>query len=174
MAPQLRRRWNSFGEVESWRAFYAPALAILASFGICPAARAQLRGCTAPAADSIIATDRNSFTNNSTLVPCHSLQLEDGLFASSEKRVHGFDAPETGVRFGLTNGTELRLNAPEYYHAYTGATGVGSGVADLSFGLKQALVVAKHFDLAAIVALSVPTGQSGVTSGGYDPTFQLT
>ncbi len=136
-------------------------------------AGAQLQGCNAPAPDSTIATDRNNFTNISTTVPCRSLQFETGLLASSEKRVHGFDAPETEVRFGLTNSTELRLNAPQFYHAYTGSTGVGSGVADVSFGLKQALVAASAFKLAAIVAVSIPTGQFGVTSGGYDPTFQL-
>ena len=158
------------------RAFFvafAEAAIVSAWPAIVPAALAQLRGCTAPTPANIIATDRNSFTNNATTVPCQSLQIETGLLASSEKRVHGFDAPETEVRLGVTNSTELRLNAPEYDHAYTGSTGVGSGVADVSFGLKQALIAANSFKLAALATLSVPSGQAGVTSGGYDPTVQL-
>jgi hypothetical protein len=53
-------------------------------------------------------------------------------------------------------------------------SGLRSGFGDMAFCLKQHLgPVPGDFDLAVIVAVSFPAGQSGVTSGGYDPFIKF-
>src|SRR5579863_10450167 len=90
--------------------------------------RARGQGCGSNAA-STIATDRPQITNSSIVVPCGSLQFENGFEQIGSAGHEGFDLPETSIRFGITNKTELRFAPPNYlYNDDTGsAFANGSG-----------------------------------------------
>jgi hypothetical protein len=102
------------------------------------------------------------------VVPLGALQLENGLQLSDDGGRNSFDLPETEIRYGLLQKTELRLNLPDYFHNLP-----ASGFADLTLGIKQQLGPLAGFDFSLIPSLSVPTGAAGVSSHGYDPGLQL-
>jgi hypothetical protein len=140
-------------------------------------ASAWLSGQNLPPATSIqpmITTDRPAVTASSIVVPSGSLVFENGFTETSNQGQQSFDFPETLVRFGLTSKTELRFTAPDYYQNFYTGTGFGTGLGDLSLGLKQQLITrATGFDASLIVSLSFPTGANSVSSHGYDPQFEL-
>jgi hypothetical protein len=69
------------------------------------------RGCGADA-QRPITTDRPQITNSSVVVPCGSLQFENGFEQAGSGGRQGFDLPEMSVRFGVTDQTELRFSVP--------------------------------------------------------------
>jgi len=48
-----------------------------------------------------IATDRPQVTNSSVVVPCGSLQFENGFQVTKNSGQHSPDFPETSIRFGV-------------------------------------------------------------------------
>jgi hypothetical protein len=123
--------------------------------------------------DSDITTDRPDVTEASTVVPAGSLQIENGLTWTSDHGRRIFDLSESLVRIGVSRGTELRVGVPDYLDGLSGRH-LTSGFGDASVGLKQQLgPLAGNFDLAAIVALTIPTGHRGITSGGFGPFIKL-
>jgi hypothetical protein len=132
-----------------------------------------LFGCMdAEADDSAIATDRPAVTDSSVVVPAGSLQFENGFSDTVSAGVETIDGPETLVRFGIASKTELRLTTPDYF-GVVGSPTVPAGFGDLEVGVKQQLGPAAGFDVSVVLSLSFPTGASGVTSGGYDPSIQI-
>jgi hypothetical protein len=119
--------------------------------------------CGAGAAGAI-ATDRPQVTSSSVVVPCGSLQFENGF----ERVQHGVDLPETSVRFGVPGKTELRLGVPNYFYFDNAASGFG----DMSIGFKTQLGPVRGFDVSVIPTLSLPSGANGISSHGYDPSVQ--
>jgi hypothetical protein len=102
------------------------------------------------------------------------LLFENGFTETGNQGQRSFDFPETLVRFGLTSSTELRFTAPDYFQNFNGANGFGSGLGDLSLGVKRQLTTTwKGFDASLVVALSFPTGANRISSHGYDPQFLL-
>lgn len=129
--------------------------------------------CGAHAQDPI-ATDRPQITSSSIVVPCGSLQFENGFQETGNAGQRTFDLPETSVRLGILRKTELRLGVPDYFWNQETTSGFGTGLGDLSIGFKQQIGPTKHgFDLSLIPSLSLPTGAKALTSHGYDPTVQL-
>jgi hypothetical protein len=121
-----------------------------------------------------IATDRPQITNSSVVVPCGSLQFENGFQGTSNGGQRGFDLPETAVRFGIAGKTELRFAAPDYFFNDDTASGFANGFGDLTVGLKQQLGPTRGgFDLSLIPSVSLPTGTNLISSHGYDPAVQL-
>lgn len=147
-------------------------LAVTAAVVTPPALRAA---CKPAAPDSTITTDRPTFANASTTVPCHTLQLETGLLESSDNGQRGFDLPEAILRFGLSDTTELRFGVPDYFQNYTAGSSPVTGLGDLTLGAKQQLHASstKGLNLALVAALSFPTGAQHVSSHGYDAAIQL-
>jgi hypothetical protein len=131
--------------------------------------RAQTCGADA---QSPLATDRPQVTNSSVVVPCGSLQFENGFQVAGTNGQHGPDFPETSIRFGVTVKTELRISVPNYFQNDAAASGA-DGFGDLSLGLKQQLGPVAGFDISLIPSLSLPTGANLISSHGYDPTVQL-
>ena len=129
--------------------------------------------CDQPAAGTVITTDRPSFTNSSTVVPCLSLQVENGLLESAIAGQRAWDLPETSLRLGLTNSTELRITVPDYLQNTNPGIGFKTGLGDLALGAKQQLGPLHHFDLSLIAYVTLPTGAHATSSGGYDPALQL-
>lgn len=129
-----------------------------------PAAWAQTTN--GGSASAMIATDRPAFTDSSAVVPKGEFQAENGLLDTGNQGHNIVDLPETLIRIGVGPGTELRFTAPDYYQ--------GSGFGDFAVGVKQQLLNgAGGFQVAAVVALSFPTGANAISSHGYDPSFQL-
>jgi hypothetical protein len=129
------------------------------------AAVATLDGQTA----SPIATDRPAITDSSVVIPRGSLQVENGVQATTSAGVRTIDGPESLVVFGLTDATELRFTVPDYLHAAS-----GSGLGDPALGIKQQIGHTQNgLDVSLVVSLTFPTGANAVSSHGYDPALQL-
>jgi hypothetical protein len=123
-----------------------------------------------------IATDRPQITSSSIVVPCGSLQLENGFAETANSGQYTFDLPETSVRLGVANKTELRFGVPDYFWNDQTASGFATGLGDLSIGFKQQFGPIKWldgFDLSLIPSLSMPTGAKAISSHGYDPSVQM-
>jgi hypothetical protein len=127
------------------------------------------------AADSVmtIATDRPAVTESSVVVPQGALQSENGMLVADSAGQYVLDLPESYVRYGLLEKTELRLGLPDYYHNLPVGNTTTSGFGDTSIGVKQQLGPVAGFDLSVIAYLSFPTGANRVSSHGYDPALQL-
>src|SRR5579872_5919723 len=134
---------------------------------------AQGQACGSQEA-GVIATDRPQVTSSSVVVPCGSLQLENGFLETGSGGQRSFDLPETSVRWGAAGKTELRLGVPDYFQNGPVPSGFANGWGDLSLGLKQQLGPTwGGFDLSLLPSISLPTGARRISSHGYDPGVQL-
>ena len=136
-----------------------------------PQASAQTCGANA---QSPISTGRPQISSSSIVVPCGSLQFENGFQETGNGGQQSYDLPETLIRFGIANKTELRLTAPDYFFNTSTASGLATGLGDLIVGFKQQIGPTRgRFNLSLIPSVSLPTGASAISSHGYDPTVQL-
>jgi hypothetical protein len=135
---------------------------------------AQAEKCGDHAADPI-ATDRPQITNSSIVVPCGSLQFENGFqLTTANGSQRGFDFPETLVRVGVAGKTELRMGVPDYFYNNVTSSGYTNGFDDLGLGFQQQLgPTVGGFDLSLIPSVSLPTGANRLSSHGYDPAIQM-
>jgi hypothetical protein len=124
-------------------------------------------------ASSTISTDRPQITSSSIVVPCGSLQFENGFQETSAGGRQTYDLPETSIRFGIARKTELRYMVPNYYWNLAAGSGAANGLGDMSLGFKQQLGPVKGFDVSIIPSVSFPTGANAISSHGYDPAVQL-
>ncbi len=145
---------------------------LVALLGGAMALQAQSHACGADA-QSTIATDRPQVTSSSIVVPCGSLQFENGFQETGTGGQRSFDFPETAVRFGVARKTELRFGVPNYFQNDDTTSGFASGFGDLSLGFKQQLGPVRGFDVSLIPSVSFPTGANAISSHGYDPTVQV-
>lgn len=122
---------------------------------------------------SEIVTDRPDVTEAATVVPQDSLQIENGFTQASDHGTGTLDLSESLIRYGLSDGTELRFGVPNAFFRDAGGQ-PASGFSDLSFGIKQQLgPLPGNFDVAVIAALSFPTGAKRESSHGFDPFIKL-
>jgi hypothetical protein len=153
-------------------------------FGICTSAgrfscaavllAAVVRASLAAADTEVtINTDRPAVTESSVVVPEAALQIENGLLATDAQGRYTLDFPESDLRYGLADKTELRLTLPDYYHNLPAANAATSGFGDVAVGVKQQLGPAGGFDVSLVAFLSLPTGAHAISSHGYDPGVQL-
>jgi hypothetical protein len=150
---------------------YSRVLLLLVAAGAL-ALQASAQRCGADA-QSTIATDRPQITNSSIVVPCGSLQFENGFQETANGGQWGSDFSETSVRFGVARKTELRFGVPDYFHKDDTASGFASGVGDLGLGFKQQLGPTRGFDVSLIPSISLPKGANAISSHGYDAALQL-
>ncbi len=149
-----------------------PAVVFILMTGIL-ASQAHAQKCGS-GAQSTISTDRPQVTASSIVIPCGSLQFENGFAVTGNGGQQTTDFPETAVRFGIARKTELRLSVPNYFYNFDTGPGFTNGFGDLSLGFKQQLgPTAGKFDIALIPSVSLPTGADLISSHGYDPTVQL-
>lgn len=147
---------------------------LLLSVAIATAASAATPEPCGTHAPDAIATDRPQITSSSIVVPCGSLQFENGLQETGNAGQRTFDLPETSVRFGILRKIELRFGMPDYFWNQATASGFATGLGDMSIGFKQQLGPTKGgFDVSLIPFLSLPTGANAISSHGYDPSVQL-
>jgi hypothetical protein len=142
-----------------------PVLVLLGAVG--------LQGQAVADSEPFISTDRPSIANSSIVVPKGDFQAENGLLVTNMQGQYVIDFPETALRFGLLNKTELRLTAPDYFHTLSRETASSSGFGDIAIGVKQQLGPISNLNLSVIVFLSLPSGANSVSSHGYDPGLQL-
>jgi hypothetical protein len=121
------------------------------------ALQAKAQACGANA-QSTIATDRPQITNSSVVVPCGSVQFENGFQETGSGGQRSFDLPETSVRFGITNKTELHFGVSDYFNNDDTGSGFANGFGDLSLGFKQQLGPRRGFDVSLIPSVSLTTG----------------
>ena len=146
-------------------------LLVVATGNLALQAKAQTCGANA---QTPIATDRPQITNSSVVVPCGSLQFENGFQETSNGGQRSFDLPETAVRFGIAGKTEFRFANPDYFVNDDTGSGFATGFGDLTVGLKQQLgPIRGGFDVSLIPSVSLPTVAKLISSHGYDPTVQL-
>jgi len=145
-------------------------IVVLIAAGLTLRAGAQKCGSDA---QSTIATDRPQNTASSIVVPCGSLQFENGLLVTGTGGQQATDFPETSARFGILRKTELRLTTPNYFYNFDTGSGFTNGFGDVSVGFKQQLGPVAKFDVSLISMVSLPSGANLISSHGYDPSVQL-
>jgi hypothetical protein len=107
------------------------------------------------------------------LVPAGSLQIESGTSISFQRKNLVADLPEDLIRFGLTNRVELRFITSNMVYQHSAIAGIDPLEAgDAALSLKLHIAGANTFTPnAAIVSMSFPVGDRGLTSNSYDPSI---
>jgi len=147
----------------------ALALAVFVLLG-----SAGLRGQTSADSEPTISTDRPSVANSSMVVPKGDFQAENGLLVTNTQGQYVLDLPETALRFGLLDKTELRLAVPDYFETLSMSGPAVSGFGDIAIGFKQQFgPIHGNFNLSGILFLSFPSGAKAISSHGYDPGLQF-
>lgn len=136
-----------------------------------PAAFAQTAPDPAPA--NLLVPDRPGFTNGSdTVVPGHLL-VEIGVTRNQNQAAsgggHTTDAPETLLRTGLNDKTELRITLPNYLWP----SGSDSGFSDGSIGVRYKAYENSTLKIALTPTFSVPLKTAVTSSGHVDPSLNL-
>jgi hypothetical protein len=78
-------------------------------------------------------------TSSSLVLPCGSLQTENGVAETASAGQRTFDFPKTALRLGVASKTELRIEVPNYFYNEDTPSGFANGFADLTLGVKQLL-----------------------------------
>src|ERR1700683_1783479 len=98
-----------------------------------PVVAAFAAGC--PDASQDIVTDRPSVTNSSVVVPTGSFQLEKAINWTAHPGQGALDGPNTRLRGGIADCTELLVDLPDYTG---GIDGHGpSGFSDVAPAIKH-------------------------------------
>ena len=139
-----------------------PALFLASSLCLCSTAS------YAQAAEiSAIANGRPSIYSGTDLIPVGVVQFENGFSWSNDGHSKTLDGPESLLRIGLTSRVELQVALPNVH-----LPGLGSD--DLALGAKVRIGSNTHsWPIAAVGAISLPTGSAELTSGGADPSLFL-
>ena len=126
-----------------------------------------------PGPESDIVTDRPDVTESSIVIPKGSLQFENGFTWTTDHSRQSFDLSETLIRLGVASRTELRIVTPNYIGALSSGR-LAAGFGDIALGFKQQLgPLPQDFELSVIVAVSLPTGASRISSHGFDPFLKF-
>ena len=122
-----------------------------------------------------IETDRPTFSLSPNTIPKGRIQIETGYTFSLEKsspdvKTHNF--PETLVRIGLTERTELRVEWPNLTYIDNGRD--VNGFNDLALGFKVQALQQQGLRprLSFVGRLSIPTGDKNFSSDRRDPLFR--
>ena len=126
--------------------------------------------CSAP--DTPISTDRPTGPNSSGTVPDGSLQIETGIGISRGQGATTTDLPETRVRFGLADCTEVRIDLPDYMRAggrngFSGATDIAPAIKHQFVGLPDGLT------LFLGLGVALPTGDTAISGRGPAPFLEI-
>jgi hypothetical protein len=140
----------------------------------------QSSGSTIPSVNTplsppVILTTRPSFTDAWLTVPQGSFQSENGVtYTDNSNETRSWVLPETLLKLGLTNHTELRFSVPNYTYLRDDDEGVlSNNLGDISVGLSHHRALPGKIDLAVIPFLNIPTGANKVSSNSLDPQLRL-
>lgn len=122
--------------------------------------------------DPDIATDRPDVTNSSVVVPRDSVQVENGINWTSQRSATVVDGPNSRVRLGIAQCTEVLFDLPSYSLPLRGTA--SSGFSDFSPAIKRQLAgLPDDIQLSATVGLELPTGATRIAGSGYGAYVQL-
>ncbi len=127
---------------------------------------------TAPSSGEELVTDRPDFTESPLAVPAGTVQVEGGFtWVEAPSGQETLSAPETLVRWGLSERVELRFGLPDRIDPERGRPAFGDG----SFGAKFELgESASGWTSAVIATVSLPVGDRELTSDEIDPGVIVT
>jgi hypothetical protein len=132
---------------------------------------------TTPSAIPIppISTSRPSFTDAVTTVPQGSIQAENGAtYTDNRGGTYSWTVPETLLRLGVTDNTELRYTVPNYiYSGDNQPSFLTSNFGDTSVAISHHMVLPGSVDMALIPILNLPTGANNVSSNSLDPELRV-
>ncbi len=126
-------------------------------------------------------SDRPDFTETSSTVGRHRLQIESGYTytqaVAGDPAHNAHDLPELLVRYGLAERLELRIAWDEgivfdrYSDRHSGHVLTQSGSTDVDFGFKYAISKQDKWrpQTGLIVSVSAPVGAPFLSSGQVDP-----
>lgn len=103
-------------------------------------------------------TDRPDFTESSLVVPKGTIQVETGATYSNGVDGRSVTAPETLVRWGISDRWEGRIEIPNYVVAH-GGKGRASGFDSPTLGAKYQIGPCKGADSAIIGSVSIPSSR---------------
>jgi Putative MetA-pathway of phenol degradation len=128
-----------------------------------------------PTEPPALMTSRPSFTDAVVTVPQGSLQSENGAsFIDNQRGTYSWTTPETLLRLGLFNNTELRMTVPNYTYIGNRKPGnLANHFGDISVGLSQHIRVPGKVDLAVIPILNIPSGANPLSSHALAPQLRL-
>lgn len=155
-------------------AFAAAAPGGASGGGSGTAAKSPSADAAAATAADAVTPDRPGFTNGSDVVPKGRVQVEGGvtrnIYSASSGAGHATDGPETLIRTGLNDKTELRITLPNYIWP-SGTSGFSDGAVGLRYKFYQSKDGNTKF--AFTPSFSVPIKSAVTTSGHVDPIFLL-
>jgi hypothetical protein len=127
-------------------------------------------GC--PDTSQDIVTDRPSVTNSSVVVPTGSLQLENGINWTAHPGQGALDGPNTRLRLGIVDCTEMLVDLPDYTGGIDGHEPVG--FSDIAPAIKHQFGgLPQGTNLSATAGLTLPTGARVISGSGYNPYLQF-
>ena len=86
--------------------------------------------------------DRPSVAYGACTVPAQQLYIEQGFdYQILTPKSYGYNLPQTELRYGLTNHTEIAVNTPNYFSQVTPKQ---TGTSAINIGLKQELYYDAH------------------------------
>lgn len=121
-----------------------------------------------------IETERHDFTQSATTVGCGVMQFEYGVLylhkAEGAERENTYSTPELLFRYGLTEKWEFRTKF-NYAYKQNNEEDELSGIQDLRFATKYRVSEQCCYKPTSAVEfrLSVPTGNSEISSGRVEP-----
>lgn len=115
-----------------------------------------------------IVTDRPDQTESSVTVGKNNFQIESGVLYQKSNNSNSFIGPSTLLRYGITNGIELRF-VEQYESTKIGLDGGDikySGFNDLEFGAKIQLLKKEgvNTEMAFLLHVIIPTANENLTS----------
>lgn len=118
--------------------------------------------------------DRPHIADSSVNVPKGLYLQENGFQQTYPGRGGMFDIPETLMRLGVLERTELRFNVPDYILTRVQGQTIQNGVGDIQVGFKHRLMkIPGRFQLAVNPYISIPTGSHNITSNHVDPNIKF-
>jgi hypothetical protein len=118
---------------------------------------------TTPLAAQTIDTNRPGFSFAPTVVPKNRLQLEAGM--GYDRDSDSIAVPQAELRYGAADGIELFVTSLNWNDGERADMGIGSKIA--ISGLPDSM------QMAALVQVSAPTGDSAISSDRWDPSAAL-
>ena len=130
-------------------------------------------GCSA--SDDPISTDRPSTANSSATIPKGSLQLENGMTETHDQSIWTIDLPETRMRVGLADCTEVLVDFPDYYRSNvaSGSNGASNGTSNIGTAIKHQFPDwVNGFTFSGTLGVFLDTGNSALAGAGPNPYAQ--
>ena len=130
-----------------------------------------------PHCSKAIDTDRPDFTETANVVAPEHFQIETGYtFTYDHSHIQSKSShtlPESLIRIGLVEDTELRLNWPGYEKSTLVDQHRLEGFSDLDIGAKTNFIRADRYLLSLIYAVTMPVGTEDMTQNQISPYTKL-